>query len=145
MSDHETFCSTCASLSFTQMLTWEGQVYHENWRALEASATRGCRLCDYFRTEKDNVDNCPNLYSGTHGPLVLRIAYTDSLQLFVRSDGFQAKYSLALVRGTYVSNICKSRLHAKNPIKIFLSAYLKARSLFEDEFSSAAPRQPPTK
>jgi hypothetical protein len=125
------------------MLTWEGQVYHKDWRALEASATRGCRLCDYFRTEKNNVENCLNLYSGTHGPLILRIAYTDSLHLFVHSDESQAKYSLALVRGMYVPDIGKSRSHAKTPFKTFLPAYLKARSLFENESKIVVLRQPP--
>jgi hypothetical protein len=103
MRDHETFCGVCASLSFKDMSTAAGQVYHDNWTTLEESAAQGCRLCSFFLTDRDpdeGLEN-PKLSSGGTGPIVLKIGWS-SLYISTQGETTENSYKLILPEGMIV-------------------------------------------
>lgn len=111
MSERSAVCAKCSSLSWAQMVSEEGQVYHGCWRELEISAELGCRLCTFFQSVRADAIHCPRLYSGTHGPIIMRVrtAYS-SLFMHVAGDAGMASYYLFL----------KSGVHALVLVQLFL-------------------------
>ncbi|KAF2830464.1 hypothetical protein CC86DRAFT_161812 [Ophiobolus disseminans] len=102
MSENQTVCEKCASLSWAQITSEGGQIYHNNWMKLEISAKHGCRLCAFFQSARADAKSCPKLYSGTHGPIVLRVhtAYS-ALFMHVAGDAGMASYYLFLKSGVH--------------------------------------------
>jgi len=99
MSDHETFCEKCASLAYNLMRTPGGQTYHENWAALETSATYGCRLCKFFVTDQAQAKRIGKLYSGASGPIKLKYVWQlHYLAMSVPDDHFTI-FELFLLKG----------------------------------------------
>lgn len=106
MPDHETFCERCGSLSFEQMSTPEGQAYHENWAALEASAACGCQLCDFFLKGKADCAYTGPPYLDARSGITVCVLWGVQLQMWVRDDSWNGwwkhyVYHLHLVNGTH--------------------------------------------
>lgn len=100
MLNHETFCATCASLSWEQITSEVGQDYHANWRTLETSAAQGCRLCRWF-LDAQRYDKARSK-TISHGAdnLIRLSAYDDRLNLSTFHDGTIGRYIATLPAGT---------------------------------------------